>query len=720
MTTVQTRPARILIIDDTEDNVVLLRELLEREGYIVDSASDGLTGLERARLNEPDLILSDVMMPGLNGFQLTQRLRSDKNLRFIPIILITARNDNNDKIRALETGADDFLVKPIQRLELVARARSLIRLKRSSEALSRAAAEKEALYKEAEQRAHELATLNEIALGIGSRISLQELLQLILEKSCELVKARSGIIYLCKSEETRLDVAASYNMSRRYLNQSVAYGEGIAGLVAISRRPMRINNYYEWSGKASIFTDDKNITAVLGMPLIASGRIVGVLEIMDDWRTHIFSDEDVRLLNLLAPQAAIALSNALLYEDVSRERDRLESLLNSVKDGILMLDRNFNVVLSNQRFTELMNLSSDQIKDQNMAVVADMLGETLDSEPPFSGEIVTRLLRDLHRDPEKGFSRKVEIADPKVRNIEWSGAPVLDSNREVIGWLNIFHDFTQQRQLEQLREDFTNMLVHDLKSPLTGVIGGIELAESLFPDEIADGSEIPEQKEFLNMASNNCRNMLSMVNTLLEVSRLEAGRMPLDKRQITLEELIFTSVADVELNAREKQINLVKDVPGQESFLNIDMTQMRRVIMNLLTNAIKFSPNNSNIRITAQLQEGVPRRGTTSTLDPARLRTGTTSFLKPGTSSLEGPQKTVLLSISDEGPGIPQDDLGRIFNKFVQLPSNGRYKVGSGLGLAFCKLVIEAHNGKIWAESDEGQGSTFFISLPYTPEANFK
>jgi signal transduction histidine kinase len=284
----------------------------------------------------------------------------------------------------------------------------------------------------------------------------------------------------------------------------------------------------------------------------------------------------------------------------------------------------------------------------------------------------------------------------------------------VIGWLNIFHDFTQQRQLEQLREDFTNMLVHDLKSPLTGVIGGIELAESLFPDEIVDGSEVTEQKEFLNMASNNCRNMLSMVNTLLEVSRLEAGRMPLDKRQITLEELAFTSVADVELNAREKQINLIKDVPAEETFLNIDMTQMRRVIMNLLTNAIKFSPNGSNIRITAQLQEGVPRRGTTSSLDPARLRTGTTSFLKPGTSSLEGPQKTVLLSISDEGPGIPQDDLGRIFNKFVQLPSSGKSKVGSGLGLAFCKLVIEAHNGKIWAESEVGHGSTFFISLPYT------
>jgi DNA-binding response OmpR family regulator len=171
---------KILIIDDNEDNVTLMRDLLEREGYRIESASDGLSGLDKIRTYQPDLILSDVMMPGLNGFQLTQRIRTDKTLGFIPIILVTARNDNNDKIRALETGADDFLVKPIQRLELVARARSLIRLKRSTDMLNYVAYEKDNLYKQAEQRARELATLNETSLGIGSQISLQELLKLIL------------------------------------------------------------------------------------------------------------------------------------------------------------------------------------------------------------------------------------------------------------------------------------------------------------------------------------------------------------------------------------------------------------------------------------------------------------------------------------------------------------------------------------------------------------
>lgn len=243
--------AKILVIDDVEDNLTLLSELLEREGYKVAKANDGLSGLEMVRAIQPDLILSDVMMPGINGFQLTQRLRADNSVGFVPIILITARNDTNDKVRALEAGADDFMIKPIQRLELVARVRSLIRLKQSSDALIATARENAQLYQEAQQRASELSILNEIALGIGSKISLNELLKLVVAKSCELIKAESGTLYLYTEDKQRLIVAAGHNGGERYLGRTVEIGEGVAGLVAITGKPMRVNNYYEWSGKAS-------------------------------------------------------------------------------------------------------------------------------------------------------------------------------------------------------------------------------------------------------------------------------------------------------------------------------------------------------------------------------------------------------------------------------------------------------------------------------------
>ena len=716
MTNEQSQPARILLIDDNEDNLTLLRELLEREGYRVSAATDGLTGLEQIRTTFPDLILSDVMMPGLNGFQLTQRVRADTGLGFIPIILITARNDTNDKIRALEAGADDFLVKPIQRLELVARVRSLIRLKQSTDLLMQSAEENARLYVEAETRAAELSTLNEASLAVGAQLTLNELLNLIARKSCELVKAQSASIYLCEEELGSLTVKAEYNTPNSYLGRTLAYGEGVAGLVAITGKPMRINNYTEWSGKASVYANDSDITAVLGIPLSAGGQVVGVLDVMDDMQRRVFNDDDVRLLNLLAPQAAVAVRNALLYEDVWRERERVEAVLNSVKDGILMLDRNYNVVLANPRFTDLMALETDQVLNRTMNEVADLLGEAFESEPAFGNDMITRILGELRRRPEAGFQRKLTINDPKRRYVEWTILPVQDHSAGIMGWLNVFHDTTQQRELEQLRDDFISMLVHDLRSPLTSIIGGIELVSSMMPDEKDETTE--RQSEFLAQVERNCYNLLNMVNALLEVSRLEAGRMPLSLETTGLEELLASSVSQVSIMAQEKRIVIEADVPEINPLLRVDIEKMRRVIVNILSNAIHFSPVSGNINISVRVEESVRRRGTTSSLDPSALsrRGTTTTYLKEFTKAGEGPPKALLVSISDDGPGIPPGSTERIFDKFTQLPTVSKNRSGTGLGLALCKLVIEAHGGRIWVESELGKGSTFHFSVPCVVE----
>ncbi len=701
---------RVLLIDDSEDNLFLLSQLLEREGYIVTTASDGMSGLEQIRINPPDLILSDVMMPGLNGYQLTQRIKNDSSLGYVPVILITARNDSNDKVRAIEAGADDFLVKPIQRLELIARARSLVRLKKSTDALMRAAEENARLYVEAETRAAELSTLNETALAVGAQLTLVELLNLVARKSCELIKAQSAVIYLCNEEMGYLTVRAEYNTSKSFLGRTITYGEGVAGLVAITSKSMRLNNYSDWSGKALAFQNDTEITAVLGVPLVTGGRVVGVLDIMDDMHHRVFNDDDVRLLNLLAPQAAIAISNALLYDDVWRERDRVEAVLNSVKDGILMLDRNYNVVLSNPRFTEMMTLENDQILNRTISEVADMLGETFESSPPFQADILNRILRDLRRNPEAGFQRRVVILDPKRRYVDWSILPVPDQQGTVVGWLNVFHDATQQHELEQLRDDFISMLVHDLRSPLTSIIGGIELVSTLMPDVRDKTTE--QQAEFLEQVQRNCYNLLTMINALLEVSRLEAGQLPLNLEFVTLTQLLESSISQINITAQEKQLSVVTEL-NSVPILNVDMEKMRRVIVNLLSNAIKFSPVGGTIKITSMVEEGIRRRGTTSALDPNRLRRSGTSLLREQKKEKEAevPPKALLLMVNDMGPGIPEGSLEKIFDKFTQLPTVHK-KNGTGLGLALCKLVIEAHGGRIWVESEIGKGSTFFFSIP--------
>jgi signal transduction histidine kinase len=284
----------------------------------------------------------------------------------------------------------------------------------------------------------------------------------------------------------------------------------------------------------------------------------------------------------------------------------------------------------------------------------------------------------------------------------------------VVGWLNVFHDTTQQRELEQLRDDFISMLVHDLRSPLTSIIGGIELVSSLMEEVTADENS-ERQHEVMEQVSRNCYNLLDQINALLEVSRLEAGRMPLHLETTNLEELITGSISQIFITAQEKQVSINVDLPVQPINIRVDSEKMRRVIVNLLSNAIRFSANGTEIDINAQVEEVIRRRGTTTALDPSVLRRGSTSFLREQSRVAEasgGQLKALLLSIHDQGPGIPQASLERIFDKFTQLPAVSKNRSGTGLGLALCKLVIETHGGRIWAESEPGLGSTFYFSIP--------
>jgi len=709
MTTNRLLSSKILLIDDSEENLTVLRNLLEREGYRVVTADDGVSGLQQIQQIRPDLILSDLRMPDLDGFELTRRVRADQSLGFIPIILITSARDNNEKIKALDAGVDDFLVKPIQKLELIARVRSLLKLKYSNDELLKSKEEYARLFQEAQQKAIELTTLNETALGLGGQISLQSLLQLIAVKSCDLVHAQSAVIYLCDPVSQTLSVYAEYQPHRSFIGETLHYEEGLAGWVARYATPMRQNNYHEWDGKAQVFAHDSKLTAVLGVPLISSGQVVGVLEVLNDMRVRVFNDEDVRLLNLLAPQAAVAIKNAMLYDELSRQHDFVRIVIDSVNDGILMLDAEFRVALCNPRFTELLKLGPEQVIGQLMRDVAVMLDEAVESDPPFTAEGMARILRELRRNPDHGFNRKVDIMDPKRRSVEWSAWPVRDQQHHIIGWLNVFHDISQQRELEQLREDFIHMLVHDLRNPLTSVIGGIELASA----PLEEGESESQRTFLMETIKKNSYVLLNMINELLEVNRLEAGKLPVTLEEVSLRELIDSSLNQITIQAQDRRIEVTTIMPEEaETWINIDLEKMRRVVVNIISNAIKFSPSDSKITIKATVEEGVRKRGNTSMLDPNRLRQSTTQFLRDRYGE-DGPRpKALLLTVTDEGPGIPADSMERIFDKFSQVKGQRREKQGFGLGLAWVRLVAEAHGGRVWVESELGEGSIFYLSVP--------
>jgi len=253
--------------------------------------------------------------------------------------------------------------------------------------------------------------------------------------------------------------------------------------------------------------------------------------------------------------------------------------------------------------------------------------------------------------------------------------PVLDTLGGLVGWMITVRDVTEERELQHIRDDLTSMIVHDLRSPLTAILSGLYLLREMTP--IADQNEITG--EALTAAEQSCRKLLDLVNSLLDISKMEAGRMELVRRPTDLAKLVANTFDQLAPLAKDGDIALTRHIEGDCQVL-ADDDKISRVLTNLVDNALKFTPPGGTVTVQV---EPMP--------DQAEF---------------------VRCAVRDTGPGISPEHLERIFDRFVQAPSGGGARPGTGLGLTFCKLVIEAHGGRIWVESKGSEGSTFYFTLP--------
>jgi len=255
--------------------------------------------------------------------------------------------------------------------------------------------------------------------------------------------------------------------------------------------------------------------------------------------------------------------------------------------------------------------------------------------------------------------------------------------------------YSDLQEAEQMRDSLASMLVHDLRTPLTTMLVSLDLLRSngdSSPTPSAEASTAPAsagsqdewQQQVFEMCARSGRHMLSLVNELLDVSRLESGEMPLHRSAVEVQALVEDAVAHVQGQARGNSNALHIEIAPGLPVMWADGDLLRRVLVNLLGNAVKFT-----------------RPGTQVGL----------SVTSPSAAAL--PDRSLLFTVRDEGEGVPQEDQNRIFDKFAQAGNRrNKRRVSSGLGLTFCKLAVEAHGGRIWVESEVGKGSTFFFSVP--------
>lgn len=405
------------------------------------------------------------------------------------------------------------------------------------------------------------------------------------------------------------------------------------------------------------------------IPIQRGNHIVGDLIVLLDDPAD-FSENLYQSLELVALQAAAAIQNWRLFEQIRATNDRMEVVLNSAREGMILVEANGTLVLANRTAEALLGHSLNEAEGKPISSVPSLASlSQWPSADPLDSISATRLLH-------------TQTADESARAVEVSALPVLDPSQHMVGNLLVLRDVTEEEALRKFREEAANMLVHDLRAPMTSVVSSLRLLSDL-----VEMQAYKELDSLIQVALASADNQLNMIESLLDIARLESGRVQISCMPVSPFELAQLALTSAEAPARAANIALLNLIPPNFPNIFVDFEQTRRVLSNLVDNALRHTPSEGQIRITAAqgMFQGMP---------------------------------VARISITDTGKGIPAEQRQHIFEKFTQIDKSAvRGSRGFGLGLTFCKLIIEAHGGTIWVESGAEGGASFVFVVPLVQES---
>ena len=542
------------------------------------------------------------------------------------------------------------------------------------------------MIEEASRREAELATLNDIAAAVTSSLDPREIYHLVMEKINQFFRVDAGSLLMLDEETGELVFVMTLEEGQEKLvGLRVPAGMGIVGDVARTQQYAIVHDVDRDPRFYRAVSDGigYNVRSILCVPIVVKGRSIGVIELLNK-RTGHFTEEEAIRLTRMAATIGIAIENAHLFQQVSTVRDRFEAIVNSTNDGILMADMRGVIVAGNPAAARIFHRSRESlIGCQLDELIGELMSRALVvEEPTWLNEGA------LHRVIE------IELNDGPVRYVRHTTLPVLDTAGMQIGRLALFEDIAKERELARLREDYTGMLIHDLRAPLTAIMNGIMMMLRGLGGPVSE-----QQHELLSIAYQGSQTMLEMVNTLLDISKMEQGRMNLNLEPLSPYALVDEAIERLQASIQQRHINLVQDLAIGLPPIEADRDKIVRVLQNLIDNAVKFSPDGGMVTIGG--------RYLALASDVAGgVHTDNLPLALPDMAAGEW----LIFWVRDEGPGIPPQYHARIFEKFGQVQQ--QKSRGTGLGLTFCKLAVEAHRGKIWLQSREGLGSTFAFALP--------
>ncbi len=545
---------------------------------------------------------------------------------------------------------------------------------------------------ESTRRLYELAILKELGDRVGYSLNVEEILQIITGSLRQFIDYSAVGYAVIVPEKIKINTHIEKSVGRNFLKEMK--DKMTASLSALTDRKLDDSSIDEVVSGAIIVPEiDQGVGSLFNIPLVIGGSVAGVLTIAHTER-GLYKEADMTILYKITNQASQAVSR--LQEVVRIEKGKLNAMVLSMGDGVLMVDTEYRVIVANPAIKRIIGFDPKKAEGGEISI--------FDFVDALGGKF------DIHGKLKEALTKKVSYVAEKV-NINESffeigvypvSHPSMKGSDHLLGAVVSFHDITKDIELERVREEFTSMIVHELRSPLDGIKKIVELVVS---GALVPGS--PQFKEYLNMAHQSSSSMLELVNDILDLSKLQAGKFEVRKEPSDIKEIINNRITFYKISADSRKVML-------ESFLNmnlptkvdLDPQAIKQILNNFISNALKFTSQGGAILVSAFVYDGKTdvRSGVDMSKYPAF----------PSTLDLNPTKDTLCVVVTDTGIGIPENNMKELFHTYKQAKISpvSKEDKGTGLGLVIAKGIAEAHGGRVGAFSKEGIGSSFFFTIP--------
>jgi PAS domain S-box-containing protein len=521
------------------------------------------------------------------------------------------------------------------------------------------------------QRAEEQQALLDTMQDLSGELELSKLLQAVLERAVSLLGVTGGELAIYHDGAAELEIVASHNIGDDSTGTRIRLGEGAMGQVAETHRPLIIPNYHEWADRLDQY-EATTAQGVMVVPLLIGQRLVGTLASVHTEADRTFGETDLRLLNLFAPQAAIAIENARLFTEGQRQRRYFETVVQNSPVAIVTLDLEGNVAELNPAFERLFGYARDEAVGRNLDSLINTDETLREAEGYTEAAAAGSLAHGIGQRRRK---------DGSYLDVELAGVPV-EVGGERVGIMALYHDVTEllaaRREAEsanQAKSQFLANMSHELRTPLNAIIGYSEMLQEE-AEEVGRSDFVPDLEK-INRAG---RHLLALINDILDLSKIEAGKTELYIEDVDLPALVRDVAATVAPLVTSNGNRLELAIDPAIGTIRTDVTKVRQILLNLLSNATKFTERG---RIELAIM-------------PA--------------SDADG---QIEIRVADQGIGMTPEQMSRIFEPFSQAEaSTAKRYGGTGLGLVISRRFCRLLGGDMDLASQPGVGTVFTVRLP--------